>query len=280
MNAIESSVGPMVRLPGLTVQLVQYHWQERAIATTIVPDIVIRRRMWPRQVNLQAHIMEKTPSHVSRLSVQFPNENWVTIAEDDPGKATMVECWFDDPALHGKGGAFLQSNGAIGSSPNLMNPRIDYILGLIGNELHRPGEDGNELIDAWATALRIEFRRHLTHRHQQAAVDIPCNILVDPSNIRQLIRASDTIPRVSEIARHLGFSEAHLRRLYKRASGHTIQNEITDEKIRRACAFLLDTDLSLKIIAHRLGFGSHAAFTLAFTKVVGQSPNDYRRRAI
>jgi AraC-like DNA-binding protein len=45
-----------------------------------------------------------------------------------------------------------------------------------------------------------------------------------------------------------------------------------------AAAGLADPELSVKEVAHRMGYGDPACFTRTFVSAMGISPSEYRRR--
>ncbi|RYZ03273.1 MAG: AraC family transcriptional regulator [Myxococcales bacterium] len=52
---------------------------------------------------------------------------------------------------------------------------------------------------------------------------------------------------------------------------------LTRWRLFQARALLRQTELSLEAVALRVGYGSAAAFSLAFTREQGQPPGNYRR---
>lgn len=48
-------------------------------------------------------------------------------------------------------------------------------------------------------------------------------------------------------------------------------------RIQRASRLLLETDLSLIVVAERIGYQSEAAFSQAFKKQFGVRPGEFRR---
>ena len=66
--------------------------------------------------------------------------------------------------------------------------------------------------------------------------------------------------------------------MYKSTTGHTLHNFIEELRVSRAKALLLDTNLPLKVISHKLGFCHPSAFSFAFKKTAGESPRAFRQR--
>lgn len=84
-----------------------------------------------------------------------------------------------------------------------------------------------------------------------------------------------TRPSQDDVARALGVSARTLQRRLKEA-GTSFQREVTIVRIREAQRLMRDTDHTLARIAIDAGFASAATFSVAFRKVIGQSPRDWR----
>ena len=81
--------------------------------------------------------------------------------------------------------------------------------------------------------------------------------------------------RVEAIARALGCSRQTLYRRLK-AEGLTFAALLDDLRRREALKLVRDAALSVKEIAYRLGFSDPAAFSRAFKRWTGRSPQAFR----
>ena len=86
--------------------------------------------------------------------------------------------------------------------------------------------------------------------------------------------ASGTI-RIESIARALGCSRQTLYRRLK-AEGLTFAQVLDDLRRRLALKLIRDPALSVKEIGYRLGFSDPAAFSRAFKRWTGKSPQGFR----
>jgi AraC-like DNA-binding protein len=86
--------------------------------------------------------------------------------------------------------------------------------------------------------------------------------------------------RVSEIARHVGFSERQLERLFRRAFGMTLQQFVIQSRIHAAAYELTHSGRTIADIAMRFGFSDQSAFTNQFRDVTGMTPRVYRERYV
>ena len=72
-------------------------------------------------------------------------------------------------------------------------------------------------------------------------------------------------------------SPSHLIRLFKRQMGTTPHDYLMRYRITRAKELLAETALTSATIARQVGFSSESNFSYRFSKVVGQSPREYRQ---
>ena len=85
---------------------------------------------------------------------------------------------------------------------------------------------------------------------------------------------------IGDIAANCHCSESHISHLFKRKSGMTINQYLTDIRIKKAKALLADTDMSIFDTAYSCGFSDANYFISVFRKKVGLPPERYRKRAV
>ena len=85
---------------------------------------------------------------------------------------------------------------------------------------------------------------------------------------------------LDDAARHVGISKSHFSHLFKRYTGMTFVDYLTNERIRRAEAISLDPSRHITDIAFEAGFSSISTFNRAFRKVKGISPSEFRSKMI
>ena len=97
------------------------------------------------------------------------------------------------------------------------------------------------------------------------------------NRVREHVRLyASEISSVGEIAAHFGYNPEYLTTLYRRITGRTVGEELRITKITEAQNLLLATDLSVKEIAFRVGFGDEKYFLRLFRAQVGATPKQYR----
>ena len=78
------------------------------------------------------------------------------------------------------------------------------------------------------------------------------------------------------IAEKFGFSQQHLRRLFKNETGTTITEYLVKKRLEHSEELLTKTDMLIKDIAECCGFSESHAFINCFSKHFGKSPGKYR----
>lgn len=84
--------------------------------------------------------------------------------------------------------------------------------------------------------------------------------------------------KLQELAKHVNVSASHFSFLFKEKTGYSPIEYFNHLKIQKACQFLLFTKLRIKEIAIELGIEDHYYFSRLFHKVMGTSPNSYRKK--
>ena len=99
--------------------------------------------------------------------------------------------------------------------------------------------------------------------------------------VRGVLRliASQSVCSVRELARQVNLSPGQLQRLVKLRMGACVSDLLAEQRLQRAVHLLSATDLSIKEIAHSVGYKHHSSFTRAFEQRFARSPKDYRRRS-
>lgn len=83
-------------------------------------------------------------------------------------------------------------------------------------------------------------------------------------------------PGLDEVARAVGASPAHLRRLFHKGLGCAPKVALQRLQFQRALDEMSRTNDGLEVIAERCGFGSASAFSRAFKERMGYAPRTWR----
>lgn len=83
---------------------------------------------------------------------------------------------------------------------------------------------------------------------------------------------------ITDIARAAGLHPNYAMPLFRRLSGVTIRDYLLQHRLTRAQQLLLTTDDKVLDVALASGFGSSSAFYEIFTRVLKETPVEFRRR--
>ncbi|MCU6708066.1 response regulator [Paenibacillus sp. J5C_2022] len=85
---------------------------------------------------------------------------------------------------------------------------------------------------------------------------------------------------LTKLAEHVNYHPAYLSRLYKQLSGGNLSDDIALMRLERARELLLDRQLKIHEVGHRIGFDSPRYFTKFFKSHTGLTPQEFRDRSI
>lgn len=81
---------------------------------------------------------------------------------------------------------------------------------------------------------------------------------------------------IGMIAESLHISEGHLSHVFRRETGFTLVEYLTQYRIRAATRLLSDVRMKIYEVAQSVGFRDIAYFSGTFRKLMGQTPSDYQ----
>ena len=81
---------------------------------------------------------------------------------------------------------------------------------------------------------------------------------------------------LDEIARRVASSRRQLQRAYSEVGDTTFRDHLTRVRMSRAAELLATRELTVREVAHRVGYRQPAQFAKAFRRYQGVAPSDYR----
>ncbi|KHF40562.1 response regulator transcription factor [Halalkalibacter okhensis] len=82
---------------------------------------------------------------------------------------------------------------------------------------------------------------------------------------------------LSIIAEQAGFNASYLSRLFKLEAGKGFVQYLREVRMKHACQFLLESEMTIDQVAKSVGFMDEKHFRRTFKKDLGTTPGEYRR---
>ncbi len=143
----------------------------------------------------------------------------------------------------------------------------DYMHGRM-NLVQMPLFDGVQLVTDLLLAL-LESRR--SQDQAQHGSDLVRQA------IAMIVTHTEGDLRVGDVAQRLGVSREHLSRQFHRQLGKSLRTFMLEQRIRRACLLLKETDMPIKTISDVLGYQAYSNFSESFALMTRMTPRQFRR---
>ena len=83
---------------------------------------------------------------------------------------------------------------------------------------------------------------------------------------------------LDSLAQRVSLSPFYFSRVFRKETGYTLREYMINTRINAARFYLRTTELSLKEISYRCGYGSDSTFCTTFKRITGMTPLEYRNR--
>ena len=160
------------------------------------------------------------------------------------------------------------------------------------------------VLSASPSNLRNRFLHFAAMRAQPPTTALECAMLSEfygilyelqrntPDGNREVLRIEKIRPSVAYLENHLtdrglnlkqiaalsDISETYFRALFVEQYGKTPLQYLIEKRVEKAAKLLRESELSLPEIQRICGFHSHTYFVKQFTRIVGVSPTDIRKK--
>jgi AraC family transcriptional regulator, transcriptional activator of pobA len=156
--------------------------------------------------------------------------------------------------------------------------RFDHLLGLLRAEVERPpGPESAELRRHLLTAALLWAQRWREVQLEQGGA-LRADVELQQRFLELLERDFTRSHEAGHYAAELNVTAGTLSRTLTKLTGRSTKQLITDRVTLEAVRLLRFSDLSIKEIAAKLGFGDQFAFSKAFKRQRGEAPLDFRER--
>jgi AraC family transcriptional regulator len=167
------------------------------------------------------------------------------------------------------------TDGRLAGCLDLINPTIKQLVFRLGEEARSPGFASDALLELMTAQIAIELGRHF--RGIDRARD---NGGLAPWRLRlidEYIAEQASSPALAELAASCGLSVRHLARGFRASRGCSIGEFLADHRVELAKR-MINEGVSLKSVAHGVGFSSPSGFSTAFRRATGETPRAFRDR--
>lgn len=158
-------------------------------------------------------------------------------------------------------------------------PRIQRIVLSLLDELRQPGPASALLAETAAQFLALQLLRGHCHPRRETA---PAGAL-NAAQMRRLeyhtAERLGTEITLQDLAMVVNMSQFHFARAFRKATGQSPHQWLTDRRIDRAKDLLRATARTILDVAQDVGFQSQSHFGDVFRKRTGCSPSQWRKRS-
>lgn len=158
------------------------------------------------------------------------------------------------------------------------DPLICAIAQVISAQIQRQNLVNLEYIDQMAVTLVV----HLLENYGSIVSKLPESSHALSSNQLRLVHQyiEDNLSKsisLQELASFVGVSFYYFIRLFKKSTGKTPAQYITNQRLKKAIHLLNSTNLEIGTIAQQAGFYDHSHLCRAFRSYLSATPNQYRK---
>lgn len=161
---------------------------------------------------------------------------------------------------------------------NLQSAYLQASLQRLAEEVSCPGFASDLHTECLLTSIALELRRGF----RNTRVEEDRTGKLSPRQLkllRELLEAGpEEAASLQQLAAVCAMPARKLSSHFKNTTGKTLRQYAAEARVRKAKALLADPQLLVKQVAYQAGFQNAAAFTAAFRKTVGVTPEEFRRQ--
>lgn len=150
---------------------------------------------------------------------------------------------------------------------------VEHALGRMYNMFHIDKRINEALISKNTTSVLTEFL--VSELPEEEVSEHSVRIEEVLSYINEHIDQPLTL---ESLAQHVSLSPFYFSRVFKRETGYTLREYLINTRINAARFYLRTTQLSIKEITYRCGYGSDSTFCTTFKRITGMTPLEYRNQ--
>ncbi|MFA5191364.1 MAG: helix-turn-helix domain-containing protein [Verrucomicrobiia bacterium] len=154
---------------------------------------------------------------------------------------------------------------------------VEYLLDRLQQESFGGQRAKLSMCAALLAQLLLELARSESERHRTPDVSADSSAKKLIERLGATVREALSHPwTLAELVKRSGYSSTQLSVLFRRATGLSPFQWISQERVHRACQLLAHADTTVMQIADEVGFGTRSQFHRVFRRVTGTTPERYR----
>lgn len=278
MGSVEAFTERETRVSNATLRIEWFDIHESVKSVQLTDAAVVDMSITPRPPNACASYVGRfSPSHFEPLGRLFyiPPDLPVCILSG-PGRTRSLRCSFDRSAFPDPMPQV--SECRLPETLHVASQTISQMCGRILAEMETPGFASAIVIEAMSNVIAVDLARAFNASLPSGARPRGGMAGWRFRRIEERARADGPPPTLEELAALCDMSTRHLTRAFRQVTGCSIGAKVEEWRVERAKVLLSSNSLSLKEIAHQLGFAHPSAFSTAFRRATGEQPCAYRAR--
>lgn len=261
------------------VRIHRTRWRNRGMADFKASMSFIEMMLGPTGLVSATYDQRSGQDRLVRLGdVTFIPKDAVLHCRAVPGSQRTLSCLFDIDRLAARTGlAWEWPDFDREEALDTGNEYIRMGLRRIAEELLAPGFASTAQIECSLLFIAMELLRVLrgsapaecnsSARLDRRELARLCEMVIDPKG---------DIQGLGELAADLGMCSRTLASAFRRTTGKTFRSFLAEARVEKAKTLLGDRRMLIKQVAFDCGFRSCAAFSAAFRKATGLTPENYR----
>jgi two-component system, response regulator YesN len=129
-----------------------------------------------------------------------------------------------------------------------------------------------EIVELWLSKVVVEVAGMVAHVYEKRSKSLVRNAM-------KFVDANYRLPlSYKDVAKEVFVSPSYFLSLFKRETGLTFVDYLTEVRIDRAKRLLTSTEMNITEIAFEIGFNNSNYFSSTFKKIVGTTAKEFRNR--
>ena len=150
--------------------------------------------------------------------------------------------------------------------------------GIVGILCEQCLREYNEKMTGYADVIRNHLLTLILYLVRNEAPSEAKNVDSTVRRIKEYVADHYTSPlRLADICRHLNFSLSYVSSLFRARTGMTFRDYLLRVRIEQSCRLLRCSLMTVEEISSRVGYADPAFFYKGFRRIMGMTPDDYRR---